>query len=120
LVKLKLKMNRKRWTVVAVAVLLVAGVLIARHKGSGGTGGPMDSAASRACTDFATGYPHATTKAARLALADKVTHNSSQSGNHTIAERATQMGRSAAGSAAEWKQSANALTDACESAGWRA
>jgi hypothetical protein len=120
-VKLKLKMSRKRWAAVGIVVLALIGVLVARHGRDDSSGaGRMDTPAAQACTDFAGGYPHAKTKAARLALADKVTHYSSQSDNKTIADRATAMGRGASDSEAQWKKSANALTDACQAAGWKA
>jgi hypothetical protein len=119
-VKFKLKMTRQRWVVVVVAALLIVGVLVARHNGpSAGRPGRMDTAAAQACTDFANGYPHARSKAARLALADKVTQSSSKSDNKTIADRAAEMGHSAGETDARWKSSATALTSACESAGWK-
>ena len=120
-VKLKLKMSRKQWAVVGIVALLVIGVLVARNGRKDDSGpGRMDTPAAQACTDFADGYPHAKTKAARLALADKVTHSSSESDNKTIADRAAEMGRSASDSTAQWKRSASALTDACQAAGWKA
>jgi hypothetical protein len=120
-VKLKLKMSRKRWAGLGVVVLLLIGVLVARH-GRGDSSGPgrMDTPAAQACTDFADGYPHAKTKAARLALADKVTKSSSESDNKTIADRATKMGRSASDSTVQWNKSATDLTGACQAAGWKA
>lgn len=119
--KLKLKISPKRWAVVGIVALVLIGVLVARHGRDDSSGpGRMDTPAAQACTDFAGGYPQAKTKANRLALADKVTHSSSESDNKTIADRATAMGRSASDSAAQWKKSANALTDACQAAGWKA
>jgi hypothetical protein len=119
-VKLKLKMGRKQLAVIGVVVLLLVGLLVARHKGRDDGSAQMDSAAARACTDFANGYPHAKSKASRLELADKVTHNSSQSSNRTIAARAAAMGHGAGDTDAKWRSSASALTDACRSAGWKA
>ena len=108
-VKLKLKMTGKRWVGVGIVALLLLGVLVARH-GRTATSGPgrMDTPAAQACTDFAHGYPGAKNKAARLALADKVTHSSSESDNKTIADRAAAMGRSASASTVQWKKSAAA------------
>ena len=116
--KVKLKMSRKQLAAVAVAALLIFGLLVAR-RGGADESGDMDAAASRACSDFAAGYPHATTKASRLALADKVTHSAGQSDNRTIANKATEMGNSAGEGDARWKASADALTGACEAAGWQ-
>lgn len=112
-------MSRKQLAAVGIVVLLLIGLLVARRAGQDDSG-RMDTPAAQACTDFADGYPHARSKAARLALADKVTHSSSQSDNDTIADRATEMGRSAGDTDARWKSSANALTNACRAAGWKA
>jgi hypothetical protein len=118
-VKFKLKLSRRQLTVVVVVVLVVVAVVISRSARHSDSPGRLDSNASRACSDFAAGYPSADTKAARLALADKVTRSSSQSSNGTISQRATEMGRSAGSTDARWKASADALLAACRTAGWR-
>jgi hypothetical protein len=120
-VKLKVRMGRKQWAALGIVALLVIGILVARHGRNVEAGpGRMDTPAAQACTDFAAGYPHAKTKADRLALADKVTHSAGASANKTIVDRATALGRSASDSTTQWKQTATALTDACQAAGWKA
>jgi hypothetical protein len=118
-VKFKLKVSRRQLTVIAVIVLVVVAVLVSRSARHSTGPAPLDGDASRACTDFADGYPAAATKAQRLALADKVTRSSSQSSNGTISQRATAMGRAAGDTDDRWTASANALLSACHTAGWR-
>lgn len=112
------KFSRRQITIGLVAALAVFGLLASRsHHDTSATGGGLDSAGDQACSDFADGYPHATTKTTRLALADKVTANSQRSDNRTIADKASKVGNSA-NSAAEWKTAAADLTKACKDAGW--
>lgn len=117
-VKLKLKPSRKLLTVVVIVGLVLVALLVARS-GRRNPAAGLDAPAERACSDFAAGYPHAKSKSARLALADKVTRSSSQSRNATIAKRAADVGRNAGGTEAHWTASADALTAACQSAGWK-
>jgi hypothetical protein len=114
----KLKLGRVQLIILVVVVVAVVAVLFNRSHGAGGSGGGMDSDATRACSDFNSGYPKAKDKTARLALADKVTRSSAQSSNRTIADKAMDMGRSAGETSAKWKSSATALLDACHEAGW--
>ena len=120
--KLKVKMSRRQLVIGGVVALAVIAVLVGRggHSGGGKPDTTMDDPARQACSDFAAGYPHATTKSARLALADKVTGNSGRSSNDTIARRAMEMGGAADGTSAQWQASVNALTKACNDAGWKA
>lgn len=121
--KLKLKLNKRQIALAALAALAVFALLISRGAGSDdGTEdqGVLDSAANRACTDFADGYSRARTAAARLALADRVTTSSARSDNDAIAKRAAELGHNADESTSAWKASAAALTDACRNAGWKA
>ncbi|GIM88225.1 hypothetical protein [Paractinoplanes toevensis] len=113
---MKLKLSKRQITVVAVAAVAVVAVMMSRA-GSDDDGAPegIDAAAHQACTDFAAGYPKAKSKTARLALADKVTANSSKSENDLIRKRAAEMGASANDSNAEWKAAGDALTNACKS-----
>ncbi|WP_125805229.1 hypothetical protein [Actinoplanes sp. ATCC 53533] len=80
--------------------------------------GKLDAPATRACADFAEGYPAARGKTARLALADKVSTSVAGSDNGAIADRVSAVGRSANDSDAAWKSAAAALTQACRDAGW--
>lgn len=114
----KFKLN-KRSLVIAVVAVLALWALLASRSGDDQQAAPLDSAADRACTDFAAGYPRARTEAARLTLADKVAASSAKTGNDAIADRAAAMGRSADESDAAWRASGDALLDACRTAGWR-
>ena len=98
-----------------VAVVAVAVLALMVSRGRGGDSGPeaIDAHARQACADFAAGYPKARSKTARLALADKVTANSSKSENDEIRKRAAAMGASANDSDAEWRAAGDALTTAC-------
>ena len=120
--KLKVKLSRRQLAAGGVAALAVIALLVGRgsHSGDGKVDTTMDAPARQACGDFAAGYRRATTKTARLALADKVTGNSGRSSNDTIARRALEMGDAADGTTPEWQTSANALTKACKDAGWKA
>jgi hypothetical protein len=117
----KLKLNRRQLVIGAVILLVVVAALFAsRANKADTTAGVLDDPASRACSDFAAGYPDARTKTARLKLADKVMESTMQTENDLIRDRAAAMGRMANDSNTEWKSSANALTDACKNAGWQA
>ena len=116
--KLKLKPNKRLLTIAGVAALVVIALMVG-HRGGRPERGPLDSAASRSCDQFAAGYPRASTKAARLALADKVM-TSGRTDNELISQRQSEMGRSAADGNPQWKTSADALLSACRDAGWTA
>jgi hypothetical protein len=118
----KLKLGRRQLAIGAVLAIVVVALLIGRSGKSGG-GKPdttMDDPARQACADFAAGRARATTKAARLALADKVTGNSGRSDNDTIARRAMELGNAAGDTPARWQSAVDALTKACHDAGWNA
>jgi hypothetical protein len=117
-VRLVPKLKRWQWVLVAVVVVVVV-LYASRASRRPASSSGMDSAGSRACTEFSDGYPAAKTKTTRLALADLVTRSSSHSAVKTVADRATEMGRRAAGTDAQWKKSADALLAACRAAGWR-
>jgi hypothetical protein len=111
----KLKLSGRQITVVAVAAVAVVAIMMSRAGGGddGDQREGIDTPAHQACVDFAAGYPKAKAKTARLALADKVTANSSKSDNDLIRKRAAEMGASANDSDAEWKTAGDALTSAC-------
>jgi hypothetical protein len=114
------KIKPKLIVVLVLVAVGVGAVLVTRagHDDPPATG--LDTAARRACQDFADGYPRAHSKAARLTLADRVMRSSGDTGNDVISKRAAEMGRSAADGGAKWKSSADALTGACHDAGWTA
>jgi len=117
-VKLKFKPNKRLLTIAGVVALVVVALMVGNSDREAKPG-PLDGAAIRSCDDFAAGYPSASTKPARLALADKVM-TSGRTGNELIAQRQAEMGRSAADGNPRWKASADALLSACRDAGWTA
>lgn len=117
--KLKVKLGRRQ-VVLLVAAVLVIGALLAGRAADEPPATGLDDAADRACSDFAAGNPRARTRAARLALADRVAPSARRTGNTTIEQRAAELGRRATGTAADWKAGADALTGACRDAGWTA
>lgn len=116
---MKLKLNRRQIVIGAVVLLVAVAALFASRSEQAAGPGVADSAATRACTDFAAGYGDAKTKTARLGLADKVMESSVQTDNDLIRDRAAEMGRSANDTDREWKTTGDALLNACEDAGWR-
>jgi hypothetical protein len=118
-VKLKVKLGRRQIIALVVIGVAIIALVINRSAGDRQRGG-LDADAQRACGDFAAGYSHATTKVARLKLADTVMASSSRTKNTTISKRAAEMGRSADDTTTRWKASATALVDACRDAGWKA
>lgn len=111
---MKLKLSKRQIIVAAVAVVAVFAVMAGRGNDDDQPEG-IDAPARQACTDFAAGYPKATSKTARLSLADEVTANSSKSENDLIRKRAAEMGAAAGDSDADWKAAGDALTAACQS-----
>ena len=116
---MKLKLNRRQIVIGAVVLLGVIAVLFASRSEQAEGPGVADTAATRACTDFAAGYGNAKTQTARLTLADQVMESSVQTDNDSIRDRAAEMGRSANDTDKEWKTTGDALLNACEDAGWR-
>jgi hypothetical protein len=117
-VKFKLKLGRWQLILLIAAVVAVAALLVHRSRSSAPAGpGTMDSHASQACTDFAHGYSKATTKPARLSLADKVTASSAKSDNRTIRDKAMAIGRNA-DDTTHWRASGSDFLDACHGAGF--
>ncbi|MFB7866987.1 hypothetical protein [Streptomyces sp. NPDC056069] len=80
----------------------------------------LDDAGSLACDDFATGYKAAQTRQARIDLANKVNKWAQTSATHGIADNATALANSSAGSAGAWQIGADAFAKACLDAGWKA
>ena len=113
------KPSRRLVTIVVVAVLIILALCVARSRKTDQHTG-LDSAGKRACDDFAAGYPKASTKPERLALADKVTASSGKTDNKEIQERAAEMGSAAGAGGAAWKTAGQNLTTACKNAGWSA
>jgi hypothetical protein len=113
------KPSRRLVTIVVVVVLIVLALCVARSRKTDQHTG-LDSAGKRACDDFAAGYPKASTKPERLALADKVTASSGKTDNKEIQKRAADMGSAASAGGSEWKKAAGNLSAACKSAGWSA
>jgi hypothetical protein len=116
----KLKLDRRTLIVIAV-IAVVAAALLFRGSGQGEqapAAGPLDAGATQACDDFAAGYPGAKSRTARLGLADKIMQSTGDTENEAIRQRATELGRGANDGDKEWKTRADALTDACEAAGW--
>jgi hypothetical protein len=118
-VKLNLKLSKRQMMIPIIAALAVGGLVMSRSAHDD-TAGSLDDAANRACSDFASGYPQARTKTARLALADRVTASSGRTDNRQISQRAVQVGRTADDGNTAWRDSAQALTTACHDAGWQA
>jgi hypothetical protein len=110
----KLKLSKRQITIVAVAAVAVLALVVGRNRADDSGPQSIDAHAHQACADFAAGYPKARSKASRLALADKVTANSSKSENDEIRKKAATMGASANDSDAEWKAAGDALTGACK------
>jgi hypothetical protein len=96
--------------------------LLASRGGDAGDGGPgtLDNSAVRACDDFAAGQASARSNSARLALADRVTASAAESDNDPVRTRSMELGRHADEGNAAWRTASNALTQACEEAGWSA
>ena len=113
------KPSRRLVTIVVVAVLIILALCVARSRKTDQHTG-LDSAGKRACDDFAAGYPKASTKPERLALADKVTASSGKTDNKEIQDRAADMGNAASAGGAEWKTAAENLAAACKKGGWTA
>jgi hypothetical protein len=124
-VKLKLKWGKKQIIALVIAALVVFALVTgnrADNDGDGGgqSAGSLDNGAVVACDDFAAGSAKARSDATRLALADKVTASAAKSDNDAVRARAMELGRSADEGNAAWRTSANALTQACQDAGWTA
>jgi len=113
------KPSRRLLTIIVVVVLIILALCVARSRGKDAPTG-LDAAGKQACDDFAAGYPKASTKPDRLALADKVTASSGKTGNKEIQERAAEMGNAASAGGTEWKKAAENLAAACKNAGWTA
>lgn len=122
--KLKLKWGKKQIAALVIAVLVVFALLVNRAGDDGSapeqSAGPLDNDAVVACDDFAAGSAQARSETTRLALADKVTASATKSDNDAVRARAMELGRNADEGNAAWRTSSNALTQACEDAGWRA
>ena len=108
------KVGKKQIIVLVIAVLVVFALVTANRSGS------LDNGAVVACDDFAAGSARARTDTTRLALADKVTASAAKSDNKAVRTRAMELGRSADEGNAAWRTASNALTQACEDAGWTA
>ncbi|MFC8826372.1 hypothetical protein ACFT9I_13650 [Streptomyces sp. NPDC057137] len=80
----------------------------------------LDDAAKLACDDFATDYKGAQTEQARIDLADKVNKWAQESGTDRIAENATALARGSEAGPDAWQMGADAFTEACLDAGWKA
>ncbi|GAB2603339.1 hypothetical protein Aab01nite_48510 [Paractinoplanes abujensis] len=119
--KLKFKLGRPQIIALVIAGLAVVALLASRG-GDGGNEGPgrLDNAAVRACDDFAAGQSAARSNSARLSLADKVTASAAESDNDPVRTRSMELGRQADEGNAAWRTAANALTRACQEAGWTA
>ena len=116
------KLGKKQIAALVIAVLVVFALITARA-GDGAdeqSAGSLDNGAVVACDDFAAGSAQARTATTRLALADKVTASAAKSDNKAVRTRAMELGRSADEGNAAWRTASNALTQACEDAGWTA
>lgn len=80
----------------------------------------VDDAAIFACTDFAKGYKSATTKAARLDLANKVNKWAKTSKTTGIADMGEAMARGANSGDEAWQLGADAFAQTCLDRGWNA
>ncbi|GAA0454139.1 hypothetical protein Ade02nite_02510 [Paractinoplanes deccanensis] len=115
---LKVKVNKRAITVLAIAGLVIIALVVSRG-GDGGDGpGTMDAAATQGCDDFNAGYPKAGSESSRLALADRVSASTMKTGNDAIRNAAAQVGDAANETSAEWKAAGDALLAACRDAGW--
>jgi hypothetical protein len=114
----KLKLNKRQGIVAGIVALAVFGLMASRSAEGEQAPGALDEPGLQACNDFADGYPDAETKPERLALADKVMASTRDTGNDPVKDRAAEMGIAADDGGSAWRASANALTDACRSAGW--
>jgi hypothetical protein len=123
-VKLKLKWGKKQIIALVIAALVVFALVTGNRADNDGeagqSAGSLDNGAVVACDDFAAGSAKARSDATRLALADKVTASAAKSDNDAVRARAMELGRSADEGNAAWRTSANALTQACQDAGWTA
>ncbi|HET6481410.1 MAG TPA: hypothetical protein VFG35_15440 [Actinoplanes sp.] len=117
--KLKFKMGKKQIAVLVVLGLAVLALLVHRSRDVE-QAKALDSAAVTACNDVAAKAGSARSETARLALADKVTASAAKSDNNAVRDRALELGRNADEGNAAWRSSVNALTQACEDAGWTA
>jgi hypothetical protein len=114
----KVSVNKRRLLLGGgVLVLILLGLAVGRAGREAGPG-RLDSAASRACDDFAAGYANADTQTARLALSDQVNKSSAESDNAAIAAKAVALGDSADEGRAAWGAAAEDFTQACRDAGW--
>jgi hypothetical protein len=115
----KLSLNKRQVIIGAVVLVVVlVGLAVGRSAREDQGAGTLDAPAARACDDFAEGYPEADSAASRLALADKVSASASGTDNEVISDRVLAVGRNADESNADWKSAADALTKACQDAGW--
>jgi hypothetical protein len=114
----KLSLNKRQVVIAGVVIAVVLVGLAVGRSARDGQAGKLDNPATAACSDFADGYPGARTKAARLALADKVSKSSAGTDNTIIADRVAAVGDNANESNADWKSAAKDLTEACRDAGW--
>ncbi|MCU7729289.1 hypothetical protein ODJ79_36710 [Actinoplanes sp. KI2] len=113
------KPSKRLVTVIAVVALIIFALCVAHSRGKDAHTG-LDTAGKQACDDFAAGYPKASTKPDRLALADQVTKSSGKTDNKEIQERAAEMGQAASAGGSQWKTAAQNLSTACKNAGWTA
>lgn len=108
------------WLVIAAVVVLVVLVMGNRDTSEEpASAGPLDAAAKQTCDEFSEAYPKARSKVARLSLADRAMVASRRSENDAIARQAGELGH-ATDDGAQWKSTADALLDACRTAGWTA
>lgn len=80
----------------------------------------LDDAGQLACDDFAKDYKAATTKTARLDLANKVNKWAPTSKTDRIAASGKVLANGANGSASAWQIAADTFAQACLDAGWKA
>jgi len=113
------KPSKRLVTIIVVVVLIILALCVANSRKKDEHTG-LDASGKQACDDFAAGYPKASTKPDRLALADKVTKSSGKTDNKEIQERAAEMGQAASAGGAEWKTASQNLSTACKNAGWTA
>jgi hypothetical protein len=113
------KPSKRLVTIIVVVVLIVLALCVANSRKKDQHTG-LDAAGRQACDDFAAGYPKASTKPDRLALADQVTKSSGKTDNKEIQERAADMGQAASAGGADWTTAGQNLSTACKNAGWTA